>query len=88
MKVENTGAYIPERTFDESVKRMKAVEWLIMNDPIVRSAYEHAKRSPSLAIIIAADYGALLEAKIVDAMSRVEVTEHDRTRGYNSRFDA
>lgn len=69
-------------TFDDSVKRQKAVEWLLMHDPIVRAAAEHAKRSPVAAILIGAEHGELLAAKVAEVAKRMTVTDQERREGY------
>jgi hypothetical protein len=54
-------------TFDKSVKRQKAVLWLVRNDPFVSAAYEHVKRSPLASLLMLAEHGELLESKIAEA---------------------
>ncbi len=69
-------------TFDESVKRQKAVEWLLLNDVVVRTAAEHAIRSPVAAIMIAADHGPAFASKIEEVAKRMGVTDQERREGY------
>lgn len=69
-------------TFDESVKRQKATEWLLENDPVIRAAAEHAKRSSVAAILIAAEIGAVFASEIAEVAQRMEVTDQERREGY------
>lgn len=69
-------------TFEESVKRQKAVEWLLVNDPIVRAAAERSRQSLVAAVLIGAEYGELLAAKTAEVAKRMEVTEQERQEGY------
>lgn len=64
--------------FEVLVKRRKAVEWLLVNDPLIANAAHIAKRCPVSAILLGAEYGATFEAKISEVFPRMEVTEQDR----------
>jgi hypothetical protein len=71
-----------ETTFDEGVKRAKAVHWLLMNDPIVRYAAYAARLGDLAAILMAAEFGSQLETKIAEVAHRMEVTDQERREGY------
>jgi hypothetical protein len=76
------GNSMTHMTFDEMVKRQKAVEWLLANDAIVRAAAEHAKTSLVAAILIGAEHGEYFASKIGEVAKRMEVTEQERLEGY------
>lgn len=69
-------------TFDETVKRLKAVEWLIENDAVVRAASHKMAESVTSAVLIAADYGEAIKIKVDSVASRMVVTDQERAEGY------
>lgn len=68
--------------FDDWVKRAKAIVWLLEHDPLIQAFVEDARKSPSLAIEIAAWQGVLISEKINALMPKMVVTQDDRKFGY------
>ena len=69
-------------TFEDAVKRRKAIEWLSVHDAFVRQAISYAMRSEVNAMVVAADLGATIKEKIDEVAKRMVVTEEERKHGY------
>ena len=68
-------------TFDETVKRHKAVEWLMMNDATFRVLMDSARLSPFNTVAVL-DWSQWIRERVDDVSSRMIVTQQERDEGY------
>ena len=71
-----------DMTFEAMVRRHKAVEWLMMNDPLFRAAVETAKLSPFNTVWVAMEHGEMFRRRVLEVTPRMQVTEQERLEGY------
>jgi hypothetical protein len=69
-------------TFDETVKRHKAIEWLLRNDCTFKVLMDVSKQSPFNIVMMLSDWSEWIQAKVEEVSARMEVTEQERTEGY------
>ncbi len=69
-------------TFDETVKRHKAVEWLLRNDCTFKVLMDVSKQSPFNMVMMLSDWSDWIQAKDEEVSARMEVKEQERTEGY------
>lgn len=76
-----------EPDFTEAIKRIKAAEWLLANNVIVRAAVDHARESKIATFLIGAEFGAMFATKLAEVLPRMEVTDQERIEGYPAPKD-
>ncbi len=69
-------------SFEGQVKKLKAVEWLLQNDVVVRAAAMGMSESATSAIMFAAEYGDSIREKVHRVADRMTVTDRERREGY------
>ena len=69
-------------TFDEMVRAQKAAEWLLHNDPLIKSLSMQMANTPAQAIVFAAFYGNEIRSRVVNIAENMVVTDEEREFGY------
>lgn len=64
------------------VKRQKAVEWLLINDPLIVKAAKEMRESPCAAIMIAAAMGDKIRERVEAIAEAFAVSSDERRFGY------
>lgn len=69
-------------TFESTVKRHKAVEWLMCNDHTFRVLMDTIKQSPFNAVAVMGDWSLWIMSRVDEISEEMEVTEQERVEGY------
>jgi len=69
-------------TFDGSVKKQKAIEWLMQNDAIVAGIAQQMRVSPVAGLFTAAEFGKYLTDRVDQVAATMTVTNEERELGY------
>ncbi|WP_417459140.1 hypothetical protein [Kordiimonas sp.] len=73
---------MPPDSFDDAVKRQKAVRYLLVNDPVVRNIAERSRRSLVESVLLGAEHGGLLEERIAETAQQMDVSDAERRSGH------
>lgn len=71
-----------DMTFDDTVKRHKAVEWLMRNDHTFVVLMDTIKQSPFNAVMVMSDWAGWIDSRVEEIAQGMEVTEQERIEGY------
>jgi hypothetical protein len=71
-----------DMTFDETVKRHKAVDWLMRNDHTFVVLVDTIQQSPFNAVTVISDWSGWIESRVEEIAKGMEVTEQERFEGY------
>jgi hypothetical protein len=71
-----------DMTFDNTVKRHKAVDWLMRNDYTFVVLMDTIKQSPFNAVMVMSDWSGWIESRVEEIAKGMHVTEQERVEGY------
>lgn len=69
-------------TFENTVKRHKATEWLMQNDPAFRAMMDTSMLSVFNAVWVAMEQGDYIRSRVEEIAKQIIVTEQERKEGY------